>query len=97
MTESQFRRIETLIERGNRWVAIKDGILLVSLAGLVFWNVYCQRDIGMIRSEMAESTRELRRIIAMQRADPKAFPQIDKQFEAIEKHERARTSGNRMR
>lgn len=36
--------------------------------------------------------RGLRRTIAMQREDPKAFPQLDAQFKAIEEYENAKNN-----
>lgn len=56
-------------------------------------------EASILAREAAE--KELRRIIAMQREDPKAFPRIDAQFKAIEDYERTRTvdggSNNRSR
>lgn len=81
------RKIDGVMPR--KWT-VKDTVQTIILAALVAWNIACQSRYASELAIMQATILDLRRIIAMQREDPKAFPRLKKQFEEIENYE----SGN---
>lgn len=86
---TQLDRIERKLDAFRLAKNVKDWILFGLIGCMAAWNVYCQRRMDQIDANILE----VRRIIAMQREDPKAFPRLKKQFEEIERYE----SGNGSR
>ena len=87
----QLTRIERKIDRFMVNRAIHRVFILAMLGGLTCWNIWCHSD-RITRTELQAELRELRRIIAMLKEDPKNFKKIDAQFKAIKEYEDAKNN-----
>ncbi len=71
------------------WANLLASVVAHIVAGTVIF-AGCMSYQSSLRAEMHAEIRELRRIIAMLKEDPKNFKRIDAQFKAIEEYENAK-------
>ncbi len=68
------------------WVGVLASLIAHLVAGGAIF-AGCMSYQSNLKAEMRAELRELRRIIAMQKEDPKNFKRIDDQFKAIKEYE----------